>query len=63
MIASFAGEVVLFIGGLSWLAVYTHSIAQAVLFGLYWFVFAEVIKIMLAAGISSGWNRARKAGA
>jgi biotin transport system substrate-specific component len=62
-VASVAGEIVLFIGGLSWLAIYTHSFAQAVRFGLYWFVFAEVIKIMLAAGSASGWNRARKTGA
>ena len=62
-VASVAGEIVLFAGGLSWLAIYTHSFALAVRFGLYWFVFAEVIKIMLASGITSGWARARKAGA
>jgi biotin transporter BioY len=53
-------EVVLFAGGLSWLAVLTHSFAQAARWGLYWFVFAEVIKIMLAAGVSTGWQRVRK---
>jgi len=53
-------EVVLFAGGLSWLAVLTHSFAQAARFGLYWFVFAEVIKVMLAAGASTGWQRVRK---
>jgi biotin transport system substrate-specific component len=58
--AASLGDVVLFAGGISWLYVYTHSFARAVQFGLYWFVFAEVIKIMLAAGISSGWQRARK---
>ena len=63
LVASVAGEIVLFAGGISWLAIYTHSFAQAVQFGLYWFIFAEVIKIMLAAGSVSGWNRARKAGA
>jgi biotin transporter BioY len=51
---------VLFAGGLSWLAVLTHSFAQAVRFGFYWFVFAEVIKVMLAAGVSTGWQRVRK---
>ena len=61
--ASMTGEIVLFAGGLSWLAIYTRSFALAVRFGLYWFVFAEVIKIMLASGITSGWARARKAGA
>ncbi|MGA9798683.1 MAG: biotin transporter BioY [Terriglobales bacterium] len=53
-------EVVLFAAGLSWLAVLTHSFAQAARFGLYWFVFAEVIKVMLAAGASTGWQRVRK---
>jgi len=47
------GEVVLFIVGLSWLAVLTHSMAQAVRWGLYWFLFAEVIKVMMAAGIAA----------
>jgi biotin transport system substrate-specific component len=58
--AGVLAEVVLFAGGLSWLAVLTHSIAQAARFGLYWFVFAEVIKVMLAAGVSTGWQRVRK---
>lgn len=53
-------EVALFAGGLSWLAVLTHSFAQALRFGLYWFVFAEVIKVMLAAGVATGWRRVRK---
>ncbi len=56
-LAGFAGEVVLFAGGLGWLFVLTHSLSQTVRWGLYWFVFAEVIKIMLAAGIASAWNR------
>lgn len=51
------GEVVLFTGGLSWLAVLTHSITQAFRWGLYWFLFAEVIKIMMAAGIATRWLR------
>ena len=55
-IAGALGEVVLFAGGLSWLFVLTHSLAQAVQWGLYWFVFAELIKIMLAAGIASRWS-------
>jgi biotin transport system substrate-specific component len=53
-------EAVLFAGGLSWLTVLTHSFAQAARFGLYWFVFAEVIKVMMAAGIFAGWQRVRK---
>ncbi len=59
-VASLLAEVVLFAGGLFWLAVLTHSFAQALRFGLYWFVFAEIIKVMLAAAISAGWQYTRK---
>jgi len=55
--AGFLAEVVLFTGGLSWLYVYTHSLARAAQFGLYWFVLAEVFKIASAAGIVAGWRR------
>jgi len=51
------GEVVLFTGGLTWLAVLTHSVAQAFRWGLYWFLFAEIIKVMMAAGIAVHWRR------
>ena len=54
--ASFAGEVLLFTFGISWLYVLTHSLARALSFGLYWFIFAEVIKIMLAAGVVRSWQ-------
>ena len=47
------GEVALFAGGLGWLALLTHSFLQAFRLGLYWFVFAEVIKIMAAAAIAA----------
>src|SRR5438270_8387002 len=60
-IAGLLAEIVLFTSGISWLAVLTHSFAQAVRFGLYWFVFAEVIKIMSAAGIAAGWYRTQTA--
>jgi biotin transport system substrate-specific component len=53
-------EICLFVCGLSWLAVLTHSLALAIRFGLYWFVFAEVIKIMSAAALASGWQRFHK---
>lgn len=59
-LSSVAAEIVLFAGGLSWLALQTHSIAMAIRLGLYWFVFAEVIKIMLAAGLASGMARAKR---
>jgi biotin transport system substrate-specific component len=51
------GEVVLFASGLTWLAVLTHSVTQAFRWGLYWFLFAEVIKVMMAAGIAARWQR------
>jgi len=56
-IAGLLGEVVLFTGGLTWLAVLTHSMAQAFRWGLYWFLFAEVIKVAMAAGIAARWQR------
>jgi biotin transport system substrate-specific component len=56
-LAASAGEIVLFAGGLGWLFVITHSLAQAAKWGLYAFVFAEVIKIMLAAAAATEWNR------
>lgn len=60
-LGGFLGEVVLFTGGLAWLAVLTHSVAQAFRWGLYWFLFAEVIKVMMAAGITAQWQRRRGA--
>lgn len=61
-IAGLAGELVLFAGGITWLAVLTHSFAQAVRFGFYWFIFAEVIKVMSAAALANSWRRTHKAG-
>jgi biotin transport system substrate-specific component len=55
-IGGLLGEVVLFSGGLAWLAVLTHSLAQAFRWGLYWFLFAEIIKVMVAAGIVARWQ-------
>ncbi len=52
-----AAEVVLFASGLSWLAVFTHSISLAIRYGLYWFVFAEVIKVMMAAAVAARWHQ------
>lgn len=50
-------EIYLFVAGVSWLAILTHSVAQAIRFGLYWFVFAEVIKVMSASALAAGWQR------
>ncbi len=56
-LSSVAAELVLFAGGLSWLAVLTHSVSLAIKFGLYWFVFAEVIKVLMAAGVAAHWHQ------
>ena len=57
-VAGFLAEILLFGGGLTWLYVYTHSLAKAAYLGLYWFLAAEVIKVMLAAGIANRWRSA-----
>jgi len=56
-LSAVAAELVLFAGGLSWLAVLTHSVSLALRYGLYWFVFAEVIKVLMAAAVSARWHR------
>ncbi len=59
MRAAFAGlmaELLLFAGGLTGLYLYTHSLARAAYMGLYWFVTAEVIKVMFAAAIAKRWG-------
>ena len=56
-LSAVAAELVLFAGGLSWLAVLTHSVSLAIKFGLYWFVFAEVIKVLMAAGVAARWHQ------
>jgi biotin transport system substrate-specific component len=60
VIASLSAEVLLFAGGLSWLFVFTHSLAKAAYLGLYWFLAAEVIKVMLAAGVATRWRRSSR---
>src|SRR5215472_5071020 len=55
-VAATCGELLLFAGGIAWLYVLTHSLEKAIGFGLYWFVFAEVIKILFAAGAVKSWR-------
>jgi biotin transport system substrate-specific component len=57
-IAGFLAEILLFAGGLTWLYVFTHSLAKAAYLGLYWFLAAEVIKVMVAAAIATRWQGA-----
>jgi biotin transport system substrate-specific component len=56
-LAGFLAEILLFTGGLAWLYVFTHSLAKAAYIGLYWFVAAEVLKVMFAAGIAVRWRK------
>ena len=56
-VAGLLAEIVLFVGGLSWLYVIVHSLAKAAYLGLYWFIAAEVMKVMFAAGIAARWSR------
>jgi biotin transporter BioY len=61
--ATFAGlmaEVLLFAVGLSWLAIWTGSFKKAFMYGLYWFVFAEVIKVLMAAAVAVRLQRSPK---
>lgn len=59
-VAGLLAEILLFAGGLSWLYIFTHSLAKAAYLGLYWFLAAEVIKVMLAAAIATRWRGARQ---
>lgn len=53
-LAGIAGELVLFAGGLGWLLALSHgSWRMAVQFGFCPFVFAEIAKVMVAAGAAS----------
>lgn len=50
-VAAVVAEFAIFAGGLGWLAMLAQGgVAQAARFGLYPFVFAEVMKVMCAAG-------------
>lgn len=57
VVAGIVAEALLFAGGLVWLYAFTHSLTKAAYFGLYWFIGAEVIKIMIAAGVASRWHK------
>lgn len=56
-ISGLLAEILLFVGGLSWLYVLTHSLAKAAYLGLYWFIAAEVMKVMFAAAVATRWHR------
>lgn len=60
-LAATVGEIILFAGGVGWLYALTGSLGQAAAFGLYPFFFAEVMKVMVAAGAAQRFQRARRA--
>jgi biotin transport system substrate-specific component len=51
-VAGLVAEVLLFAIGLGWLAIWAGSFKKALFYGLYWFVFAEVIKVLMAAAVA-----------
>jgi biotin transport system substrate-specific component len=55
-IAGLLAEMLLFAGGLAWLYLFTHSLTKAAYFGLYFFLAAEVMKVMFAAAIAVRWH-------
>lgn len=58
VIAATAAEIVLFAGGVSWLMLIARvPFLQAAAFGLYPFVFAEIMKIMAASGAATRFSR------
>lgn len=57
LVAGTVAEVALFAGGIAWLAVLTHSWHNAAIFGLYPFLFAEVMKVMVAAAVARRLQR------
>jgi biotin transport system substrate-specific component len=59
-IAASVGEVILFAAGVGWLYALSGSFGQAAAFGLYPFFFAEVMKVMVAAGTAQRFHRAKR---
>lgn len=59
-VAGLMAEVLLFAAGLSWLAIWAGSFKRAFFYGLYWFVFAEVIKVLMAALVAVRVSRSPK---
>jgi biotin transport system substrate-specific component len=59
-VAGLVAEIVLFASGIGWLALLTHSFSQAARFGLYWFVSAEIMKVMFAAALAVRIRRTPK---
>src|SRR5437899_7925319 len=60
-VAGIAGEVLLFVSGVTWLVVAWHApLTQATNWGIYPFVAAEIIKVMSAVGASLRLHRSSR---
>lgn len=60
-VAALSGEVLLFLGGVTWLTIVYHvPVSKAASWGVYPFAFAEVIKIMAAVAGSARLHRSSK---
>jgi biotin transport system substrate-specific component len=60
-VAAVAGEVLLFVSGVTWLVAAIHvPVAQATNWGIYPFVPAEIIKVMSAVGASLRLHRSSR---
>src|SRR5450631_683775 len=59
LVAGVVAEIVLFGAGIVWLAAMTHSWQRALAFGFLPFVFAEVMKVMVAAGLARRLQRTK----
>lgn len=57
IVAGSAAEIILFSAGIAWLAVVTRSWQRALAFGLLPFLFAEVVKVMIAAAAARRLQR------
>jgi biotin transport system substrate-specific component len=57
LLAGVGAEVVLFASGIAWLSIITHSWQHAAAFGLYPFLAAEVMKVMLSAALARRLQR------
>jgi biotin transport system substrate-specific component len=57
LISTIAAELLLFAAGISWMVIMLHvPFARAAQFGLYPFVFAEVLKVMCAAALATRFH-------
>ena len=59
VVAAFVGHTVLLVAGSLWLYALTGSVSMAASFGLYPFIFAEVIKVMSASALAARWHGGR----